>query len=71
VHRGGKVLVSELRSTVADDDIAIGEGVEIIIDYFGRASPLPRLQLRRSPYAHPMLPSYLYVLFPFCARGTR
>src|SRR5258706_11328338 len=24
MHRGGKVLVSELRSTVADDDIAIG-----------------------------------------------
>jgi len=24
MHRGGKVLVSELRSTVADDDIAVG-----------------------------------------------
>jgi hypothetical protein len=24
MHRGGKVLVSELRSTITDDDIAIG-----------------------------------------------
>ena len=34
---GGKVLVGELRSTVADDDIAIGERVGIRIGHRGGA----------------------------------